>query len=220
MELLKTQFLTSTTHRLPTPVISLSISENLLVVISNWGDASKTDSILKIINESIETSKKTESKKSIIEKLSDGILQANNFLLTSSNINTWSTVVEVLTVYLSGKTISWVNASSICLYKKRESSSALDSLNHEHKNKMLKISSINQEAALPFFGIGLQSSLELDSGESSVDESSSELLILNSMRTPLLSTEPSTAEPSAVLDLIATEFPNSAAWASSLSLKS
>lgn len=218
MELQKTQFLTSVNHRIPTPAISLNSSGNLLIVISNWGESSKTKIIQKILADSVESKKNSEAEKPIIEKLSEGFIKANDFLLTSSNINTWNTVVEVFAVYSSKKTISWVNASSISIYKKIESSLSPEPLNPEHINKMQKISSINQASPLPFFGIGLQSSLELDSGESSIEDTT-ELLALNSMRTPLLLTEVSSVEPSDALELIAAEFPNSAAWASSFKIK-
>jgi hypothetical protein len=204
---------------LPTPQFGLNPNGNLLTLITNWGDQSINESIQKIFNSAAEELKKNQNIDQVQTLLKTAAQRANSLIFEEVNKNIWNNVIEITVLLFLSKSFCWVSSSQVTLFHMQRSQKSLVPINIEKLLELKRLSRFQQKAPLPFFGLGLQSSTDFNFGSSEYQESR-ELLLLNFLQAPLLSEKLQSCKAEDAIEIIAHEFPNSAAWASSVKIKS
>jgi hypothetical protein len=214
--------LTSTQFRLPSPRVYVSPLGDYFFYLSGWGDCSEMDKVMTHLTSFLLTQFNLTKKESEEEQLRSILINANDLLLSSSNKGLWKTVFELAAFKLNRNQISWAIAGEVAIYSQntanQNKTGDLFLLNAEFEKNTLPYSNLAQESALPFFGLGLQSSFEIDSGHHELEPEST-ILLLNSKNSRQIHPNLINTDPIAALEQVSLLHPNTAAWASSFRLK-
>lgn len=214
--------LTSTQFRLPSPRVYVSPMGDYFFYLSGWGDCSDVNKVMNHLTSFFLTQFNLTKNESEEEQLRSILIKTNELLLNSANRNLWKTVFELAAFKLARNRLSWAIAGDLAIYSQntanQNKTDDLLLLNEEFEKYTLPYSNLAQESVLPFFGLGLQSSFEIDSGHHEL-ESESTILLLNSKDSRQIHSNLINTDPIAALEQISLLHPNTAAWASSFSLK-